>query len=227
MNQLKAVICRFLLTVAAGVLFSAVAVAQTPTDVVTVATVSSSASVINVPVYIRDTAGTPLGIDQPFGSRIQSFSIRVVYGPAPSVQSITFTRGGITAPLTPTFENSPAVPGTSIALLANFDETTNLIPFTSNAALPGNQIGTLQVTLAPGTPVGTVINLTIDPLLTQLTDEGGTPATIETVANQRLTLVNGSITVTAAPDAVPTLSTWALLILGLTIAVVAVRFRMS
>ncbi|HET8774700.1 MAG TPA: IPTL-CTERM sorting domain-containing protein, partial [Thermoanaerobaculia bacterium] len=65
------------------------------------------------------------------------------------------------------------------------------------------------------------------PVLTQLTDEGGTPATIETVANQRLSLVNGSITVTAAPDGVPTLSTWALLILGLTIAAVAVRFRMS
>jgi hypothetical protein len=81
-------------------------------DVVTVATVTANdnGGPIDVPVYIRDTAGTPLGIDQPFGSRIQSYSIQVLYSPAAAVQSITFTRGGITAPLTPTFENSPAVP---------------------------------------------------------------------------------------------------------------------
>ena len=89
--------------------------------------------------------------------------------------------------------------------------------------MPGNQVGTLQVTLAPGTPVGTVINLNLDPVLTQLTDEGGTPATVETVANQRLALVNGSITVTAAPDGVPTLSTWAAILLVAAIAIVAVR----
>lgn len=218
---------RFLLTVVAGVLFAGGALAQpTPSDVVTVATVSSGSSVVNVPVYIRDTAGTTLGIDQPAGSRIQSYSLQVLYA-SPFVQSITFTRGGITTALTPTFENSPAVPGASIALLDTFDETTNLIPFASNAALPGDQVGTLHVTLAPGTPVGTVINFTLDPTLTQLADEGGSPGTIETFGNGRLTLVNGSITVTAAPPAAPTLSTWALILMAFTIAVVAMRFRMS
>jgi len=217
-----------LLSVAVSALCATAALAQIPPDVVTVGTVSSSSSVVNVPVYIRDTAGTPLGIDQPAGSRIQSYSLQVLYS-SPAVQSITFTRGGITAPLTPTFESSPAVPGTSIALLDTFDETTNLIPFTSNAALPGNQVATLNVTIAPGTPVGTVIAFTLDPTLTQLTDEGGTPGTVETVGNGRLALVAGSITVTApaiAP-AVPTLSTWAMALMALMIVVVAVRLRMS
>jgi hypothetical protein len=204
------------------------ALAQTATDVVTVGTVSSSASAVDVPVYIRDTAGTPLGIDQPAGSRIQSYSLQVLYA-SPAVQSITFTRGGITSPLTPTFESSPAVPGTSIALLDTFNEATNLIPFTSSAALPGDQVGTLHVTLAPGTPVGTVIAFTLDPALTQLTDEGGTPGTVETTGNGRLTLVPGSITVTAPAvvTAVPALSTWAMVVMVLMIAAVASRLRLS
>jgi hypothetical protein len=94
----------------------------------------------------------------------------------------------------------------SIALLDNFDESTNLIPFTSNAAAPGDQVATLHVTLAPSVAPGTTITLALDPVLTQLTDEGGTPATIETQANGRLTLV-GAIHVVGA---VPALSTWAL-----------------
>jgi len=224
MTQMRATVVRnLLLAMAVGVLFVPAVVAQpTPSDVITVATVTGSSGTIDVPVYIRDTAGTPLGIDQPPGSRIQSYSINVLYGPAAAVQSITFTRGGITQPLTPTFENSPAVPGVSIALLDTFDEGTNLIPFTSNAALPGNQVATLHVTLAPSVAPGTTITLTLDPVLTQLTNEGGT--TSETVANQRLTLVSGAIVV---PSPIPALSTWALVLLMVSLAVVAVRIQIS
>src|SRR5947207_1722422 len=78
-----------------------------PADVVTIGTVSGGAGgTVDVPVFIRDTSGTPLGIDQPSGSRIQSYAITVNYAPAAAVQSITFTRGGITVPLTPAFESS-------------------------------------------------------------------------------------------------------------------------
>jgi hypothetical protein len=209
----------------AVVLPGASAFGQVVSDVVTVATVSGS-GVVDVPVYIRDTALTTLGIDQPSGSRIQSYSLRVSYSPAASVQSISFSRAGITAPLSPTFESSPAVPG-AIALLDNFDETTNLIPFTSNAALPGNQVAHLLVTLSPSALPGSIITLTLDPVLTQLTDEGGTPATVETTGNGRLTLVNGAINVTAPAAAVPTASTWALVLLAATLAVVAIRMRLS
>jgi hypothetical protein len=194
-----------------------------PSDVITVGTATGSpGSTVDVPVYIRDTSGTPLGIDQPFGSRIQSYSIRVTY-PAGSVQSITFTRAGITQPLTPTFESSPAAAG-SISLLDNFDETTNLIPFTSNAALPGNQVAHLTVTLSSAAVPGSTIVLLVDPVLTQLTDEGGTPATVETVANGRLTLVNGAITVSAP---VPLMPAWALALFAMTLVAVALKFRVS
>ncbi|MEA2570703.1 MAG: hypothetical protein QOI24_2704 [Acidobacteriota bacterium] len=197
--------------------------AVVPADVVTVATVNASGPVIDVPVYIRDVSGTPLGVDQPPGSRIQSYSIKVNYAPASAVQSITFTRAGITAPLTPTFETTPSSPG-SISLLDTFQESTNPIPFTSNGAVPGNQIGHLTVTLAPSAIPGTVITLTVDPTLTQLTDEGGNGATKESVANANLLLVNGQITV--APAAIiPAMSGWMLVLLGGMLAVVALSIR--
>src|SRR5438477_13212388 len=83
-----------------------------PQDVVTVGIVNGPQfSVVDVPVYIRDTSSTPLGLDQPSGSRIQSYSLKVNYAPASAVQSITFSRAGITSSLTPTFENSPSSAG--------------------------------------------------------------------------------------------------------------------
>src|SRR5215212_7905533 len=168
------------------------AAAQSAQDVVTVGTVTANSNTVIVPVYIRDIAGTPLGIDQPFGSRIQAYSIKVDYAPTSSVQSVTFTRAGITGPLTPTAEFTPSSPG-SASLIDTFQESTNLIPFTLNAAAPGDQIGQLAVTLAPGVTAGSVITLTLDPVLTQLSNQAGT--TTETVAFGNLALVNGSITV--------------------------------
>ena len=193
-------------------------------DIVTVGTVNGPQfSVVDVPVFIRDTSSTPLGLDQPAGSRIQSYSIKVNYAPASAVQSITFTRAGITQSLTPTFENSPSSAG-SISLLDTFQESTNLIPFTLNGLPPGNQVAHLQVTLSPTAAVGTVITLTLDPTLTQLTNEAGTPATIETTANSRLVLVNGSITVVPS---VPAMSHLALLMLAAVLAVAGARFFRS
>src|SRR6478609_8512072 len=98
-------------------------------DAVTVGTVPAAGSTVDVPVYIRDVSSTPLGMDQPAGSKIQSFTIKVTYAPATSVQSITFTRAGITAGLTPTFESAPAT-SNSISLIETFQESTNPIPFT-------------------------------------------------------------------------------------------------
>src|SRR5947199_54827 len=165
-------------------------------DTVTVGTVSlaSAGSTVDVPVFIRDTSGTPLGIDQPPGSRIQSYSLKVNYSPASAVSSVTFTRAGITTSLTPTFENSPSGPGT-ITLLDTFQESTNLIPFTLNAPAPGNQVAHLSFVLSPSAVPGTPIVLALDPTLTQLTDEGGSAATKETVANGTLLLLPGAINV--------------------------------
>ena len=104
-------------------LFCVAAIASAA-DVITVGSVSTNAVVVDVPVSIRDVSGSPLGMDQPPGSRIQSYSIKVNYAPASAVQSVSFTRAGITAALTPTFESSPSSAG-SISLLDTFQESTN------------------------------------------------------------------------------------------------------
>jgi len=209
----------FLVSIVALLLPAAPAAAQQ--DVVTVASVSGG-GVVNVPIYIRDVSGTPLGIDQPPGSRIQAYSIKVNYSPATAVGAISISRAGITAGLTPTFENKPAAAGT-IALLDTFNEGTNPIPFTLNGAAPGDQVANLQVTIAPGTPPGTIITLTLDPVLTQLNDQAGTIAENTTLTN--LALQSGTITVLAVP-VVPTLAEWALGLLAIALAVIAVRLRM-
>ena len=189
-------------------------------DTVTVATVNGAAgSVVDVPVFIRDASSSPLGLDQPPGSRIQSYSIKVNYAPTAPVQSITFTRAGITTSLTPTFETSPASVG-AISLLDTFQESTNLIPFTLNGALPGNQVAHLLVTIPSTVTVGTVITLTLDPTLTELTDEAGNPGTVETSANGRLTLVSGAITVIPA---VPAMSHVVMLLLAIALAFIGVH----
>lgn len=163
-------------------------------DVVTVGTVTASGTSVDVPVYIRDRSGTSLGMDRPPGSRIQSFSIKVNYAPAALVQSVTFTRAGITASLTPTSEFTPSGAGT-ISLLDTFVEATNPIPFTLNAGAPGNEVAHLVFTLSSAATPGSTIELTLDPSLTQLTDAGGSAATKETTGNGRLDLVDGQINV--------------------------------
>jgi hypothetical protein len=189
-------------------------------DVVTVATVNGPQfSAVDVPVSIRDRSGTPLGLDQPAGQHIQAYSIKVTYTPASAVQAITFTRGGITTALTPAFESSPTSPG-SISLIDSFSEATNPIPFTLNGAAPGNQVGTLHVSLSPTATPGTIITLTLDPVLTTLSNDTGT--TSEMVSNGALTLVNGSITVTPS---VPALGHIALLVLAISLAFIAIRSR--
>jgi len=167
-----------------------------PMDVVTIGAGVQTGFTVDVPVYIRDTSGTPLGLDQPPGSRIQSYSLKVDYSPAAPIQSVTFSRAGITQPLTPTFESSPSAAG-SISLLDVFQESTNLIPFTLDAAAPGNQVAHLVFTFAPTASIAT-ISLTLDSTLTQLADQAGT--TSETVTLGTLALVNSQFTFLASAD---------------------------
>lgn len=174
------------LAVLAALCFAATAIAQ---DVITVGTVTANGPNVDVPVFIRDASGTPLGMDQPPTSRIQAFSIRVTYSPASAVSSVSFTRAGITTGLTPAFETAPASPG-AITLLASFQQSTNPIPFTLNGAGPGDLVAHLVFTLAPS---ASDIAISIDETTTQLNDEGGNAATKETTNNGRLGLVNGAI----------------------------------
>jgi hypothetical protein len=193
----------------------------TTPDVVTVANVNGPQfTVVDVPVSIRDRSGTPLGLDQPPGMHIQAYAIKVNYSPASAVQSITFTRAGVTSSLTPASESNATSAG-SISLIDSFSEGTNPIPFTLDGAAPGNQVAALHVTLSPTATPGTVITLTLDPSsLTQLSNDTGT--TGETVGNSALALVNGSITVTPS---VPALGRIALLVLAISLAFIAIRSR--
>ena len=179
-------------------------------DAVTVGTVTAHSTNVTVPISVRDASGTPLGMDRPAGSKIQSFSMKVTYAPASAVQSISINRAGVTANLTPTSEFKP-VTSNSVSLLATFPEGSNTIPFTLDASAPGNLVAQLVVTLSPTAVPSSSITFTLDPALTQLTDSGGTGATKETVDNGQLTLTDGRIDIPALAVALtPTSKTIAL-----------------
>ncbi len=167
----------------------AIATPAAAQDSVTVGTVNAAGNTVDVPVYIRDASGTLLGRDQPAGSKIQAFTIKVAYAPASAVQSVTFTRAGITAGLSPAFESSPSLVG-SIALIEQFNESSNLIPFNLNAPSPGDQVAHLVFTLSSSAAPGSSISLTIDSA-TELDNQAGTQS--ETAGS--LTLVNGAINI--------------------------------
>ncbi len=153
--------------------------------------IAAPGATIEIPVFARDASATPLGVDQPAGSRIQSLSYKVTFTPASSVASKLFSRAGITAGLTPIFQATPTT-ATTASYLGTFDEVTNPIPFTLDATAPGNQVLKITVTLAATAPAGT-IDLTLDPTATLFANQAG--STEETPANGWLTLADGQITV--------------------------------
>lgn len=181
-----------------AVMFLAFAAPLLAQDSVTVGSVTTTTSTVDVPVYIRDVEGTPLGRDRDPASHIQAYSIKVTYSPASAVTSATFTRSGVVAGLDPSFESAPKTPD-SVALLGTFPQATSPIPLILGAPAPGTKVGNIRLVLSAAAVPGTMIVLALDPALTQLTDEGGSAATKETVANGRLLLVDGAVEVRAAP----------------------------
>jgi uncharacterized protein YjdB len=188
-NRLRAVHLAVLFLLALPLFYAAPALAQ---DVITVGTATANGSTVDVPVYIRDSAGTSLGRDQNPGLKIQAYSITVSYSPAASVQSVTFSRAGITAGLNPAFETTSS-PAGSIVLLDSFDESTELIPFTLNAPGNGDQVAHLVFTLSSSAAPGSSIALTLVPSQNSLSSQSGSPQ--ETQGNGGLTLVNGAINI--------------------------------
>ncbi len=163
-------------------------------DVVTVGTVTANGNTVDVPVYIRDVSGTPIGRDQPAGSKIQAFTIAVNYAPAASVQSVTFSRAGITAGLTPTFETSPSSAG-SISLLEQFDESSNPVLFNLNAPAPGDQVAHLVFTLSSSAAPGSSITLTLDSSASSTTELSNQGGTTNEAPPGSLTVVSGAINI--------------------------------
>jgi hypothetical protein len=164
-------------------------------DVLTVGTLSApSGSVAAVPVYVRDVAGTPLGMDQAAVNRIQGVGFKIVYSPASAVSLVTFTPAGVLQGLTPLYQ-TVLTPAASIGVVGSFAQSTNPIPFALNAAAPGSLIGYLNVTIAQSVSAGTTIALAAEPVTATLSNQAGT--VIETGNNGKLAVINGAITVTA------------------------------
>ncbi len=190
-----------------GTWFIPPAVAQ---DVLTVGNGSPGAScitgaagaVVNVPVYIRDVAGTPLGEDQPAANQIQAFSFRItptagaVAVDGGGLLDVTVTRAGVIASVTPTFESKPRT-GTTFSYVFQCDVAScGNLAFNQAAAAPGDQIVTLGIRVANTVMPGTTISLTIDvnPAVTTLSNAAGTTA--ESVG-AGLTVASGCIIVPA------------------------------
>ncbi|HKO57482.1 MAG TPA: fibronectin type III domain-containing protein, partial [Thermoanaerobaculia bacterium] len=177
------------------------AAAASAQDVLTIGSgQAASGGSVAIPVFLRDVSGTPLGMDAGSGKRIQGIAFKVLF-PTETVSSVTFARSGVTAAPAPLFQSTPTGSGFCSVLLS-FSETASPIPFTLNAAPPGDQIGTLTVMLQPTAIAGSTALLTLHPASALLSNQAGT--TSESVANGSLALVNGSVTVAstlAAPAA--------------------------
>jgi hypothetical protein len=178
-----------LLFLAAPALFAA-------SDVLTVGTnLGKRGDTVSVPVFVRDVSGSPLGKDQPAANNIQGIGFKVAYAPASAVSSVTFSRAGVMQGLAPLFETTLPSAG-AIGYVGSFVQASNPIPFTLDAAAPGNLIGYLNVTISQSATLGASITLTVDATNAALSNQAGTVT--ETGANGKLTVVNGSLLVTGS-----------------------------
>lgn len=156
-------------------------------DVLTIGTASGpSGAPIAVPISILDRSGTSLGIDAAVSNRIQGFAFKVMFDDA-VVSSVTFTRVGIAASGTPLFQTTLQGDGW-ISVVVTFSQPLAL---DLNTTSPGNRIGVVTVV------ANSTSTLRFDPPSAVLSNQAGT--TQESVAAGNLSLVNGSVTIGAAP----------------------------
>ncbi len=194
---------------------SAAEVAAQATDVLTIGTVSVSSGTgqVEVPIFIRDNTGTPIGRDKGAGLRISGFAMQVVYGsnnpcidtPATASQRIDLA-GGILASQSADFDSRVKVANTSQSWLYSLAETNGLIPFTA-APAPGDRIGAMvfNLTGCPTSTINLVITTTGDSEATLSSDNNVT----ETVSNGGLSVINGAINIvlpTNTPTITPTIT---------------------
>ncbi len=174
------------------VLWAASGPAAAGQDVLTVGSVldAHAGQLVAVPIYVRDLAGTPLGGDAGAGRSIQGLSMTVQVSPLAAAAPVEFQRAGVTDGPAAVFEAELAATGQRSWIIA-FSETADPLSFTLGAAPPGDLAGVLTVQLAAALPVGTLIDLTLEPATTALANQAGTTA--ETAANGRLELVSGAV----------------------------------
>lgn len=162
-------------------------------DVLTIgSTAWPAGQTVEIPIYLRDAAGTTLGTDAGAGKRISSFAFKIVFSPA-QIAAASLIGEGV-ASGSPLFQRQLNGPG-YVSEVVTFTEAIPLA--LSLNAVPGNRIARLTVTLQPGLPNGTVIPLAFDAPQVMLASES--LADRETIALGNLVLVNGSVTVSAVP----------------------------
>ncbi len=145
---------------------------------------------LDIPVYVRDSSLTPLGLDRPAGERIQGIVFKVHF-PMSSITAASAVRDGVLLGLTALYELAPAT-SSSISYLASFAEATDPIPFTLDAAAPGDVVARLSLTLAPNLPAGP-LDLFLDAATTELANQAGTLD--EHVGNGNLEIFHAQISV--------------------------------
>jgi len=147
----------------------------------------------DVPVTIRDLAGTLLDEGDGLNLEIQGFAFRLDFAPSEHITAVTFVQAGVTAGHTPVFPViTPAA--NYIIVLMSFDEGTDPLLFTLDAPAPGDLIGALRFTLSAGAPLGTLITLTFAAVSATLVNGNATLS--ETLANGHLALAAGSLLLT-------------------------------
>jgi hypothetical protein len=163
-------------------------------DVLTVGSgIANAGGTAAIPVSIRDLSGTALGVDAGAGNRIQGFAFKVLF-PTETVLSVAFARAGVATTVTPVYETALQGTGWS-SCIVSFNESSNPVAFHMNAAAPGDRVGTLTVTLRGDAAVGSMASLILDPGSAILSNQAGSVR--QTVSGGNLSLVNGSITVSA------------------------------
>ncbi|HEY0157725.1 MAG TPA: Ig-like domain repeat protein [Thermoanaerobaculia bacterium] len=178
----------------AALLLAAPLLAQ---DVITAGSIHAEAGgAVTVPVSIRDSSSTPLGVNLSADKRIQAIAFKVTASPASAVTSVDFEPAGVLQNIEPLYER--IVDGAdSAAYIGSFSMNAAAIPFTLGATAPGDRIGSLLVTLAPGLADGTKVALTFHLTLTALSNQQGT--IVESAYDRKLKLVSGAITIGGTP----------------------------
>jgi hypothetical protein len=140
-TEVRRLAARALRSAGLAILVAARAHAQSGADVLSIGNVvvPEGASTVRVPVFLRDVSGTPLGIEQASGHRVDEFALDVVFDDCLSMARPYFdVSGGVLAQVPPTFVDHVVGMRTSYAFI--YAAPRDAIPFTGRDDLLGELV---------------------------------------------------------------------------------------
>lgn len=144
---------------------------------------------VEVPVFINDRSGTPLGMDQPPDLRIGAFAFSILFSNGERVESATAVRSGITADLTPLIEVSLRSSQGTVAYIGSFSSGP---VFRLDSDHPGDLVVTLRFLFQDGTSAeviqATTYGIDGERARTVLSNRAGT--TTESLTDGHLTITS-------------------------------------